>query len=368
MNYVLLTSTNAWGGIERKLVMLANKLVEKGHGVRLLLLRGGVVPYPEAVDPRITIERIPQAPWNLWLVSAIKRRLQRIEQPVLIFFKLGDAHFHPRLRQALPGVPALFVISSTLSKGLNGNARRKDQVVRALMSMDKLICVSHGVSHHIRSHYGIPAQRVEVIHNPLIDAAAPPATARCDHPWLQEERPSIPVFITAGRLVDAKDYPNLIRAFAIVRQKQECRLIILGEGIRRPQLEALVDELGLQQSVSLPGFIDHPVTCFRRASVFVLSSRNEGLGNVLVEALQSGIPIVSTDCPNGPAEVLEQGKLGILVPPRDTQALAGAMQQALTTPAPAAEQLAESLLRFDADRICERYIEAVRSITPASAR
>ena len=148
-----------------------------------------------------------------------------------------------------------------------------------------------------------------------------------DHPWFAPGAP--PVILGAGRLTEQKDFPTLIRAFALVRKKHPARLMILGEGEERSKLETLVQELGLEKEVSLPGFVDNPYKYMKRAAVFVLSSRWEGFPNVLVEAMALGTPVVSTDCPNGPAEILENGKWGELVPVGETQSLASAVLRTL---------------------------------------
>jgi glycosyltransferase involved in cell wall biosynthesis len=133
------------------------------------------------------------------------------------------------------------------------------------------------------------------------------------------------VVLGVGRLTAQKDFPSLIRAFAKVRAQKPCRLVILGEGELRGELEALVASLDLSADVALPGFTDNPFAWMRQSSLFVLSSAWEGFGNVLVEAMACGTPVVSTNCPSGPAEILENGRWGRLVPVGDVDALADAM-------------------------------------------
>jgi glycosyltransferase involved in cell wall biosynthesis len=294
---------------------------------------------------------------DLFLASKITKFLKSIERPLILVFKLNDAHVFAKISAKHPSLPTHFVINSTLSKGLSGNTRMVKHVSLTLNHMRKLICVSRGVAQHIISNYGIDADRVKVIYNPLIDRTATPEPDDCSHAWLSESSQTIPTYLSAGRLVSAKDFTTLIQAFAKVIKTQDARLIILGEGMLRQQLEALVNDLGLKNRVSLPGFVTHPKAYMRRANIFVLSSKNEGLGNVLIEALQSGTRVVSTDCPNGPREILLDGKLGPLVKPGDADALAEAMLATLTTPAPDPKLVAESLERFDADLITDQYLE-----------
>jgi len=138
--------------------------------------------------------------------------------------------------------------------------------------------------------------------------------------------------LSIGRLTKAKNYSTLIEAFAKVRQQRDVRLAILGNGEERPSLEGLVRRLGLENDVWLPGFVDPPYPYLARASVFVQSSIWEGFPTVIVEALAFGVPVVSTDCPSGPREILENGRFGELVPVGDVEALADAIRRALDVP------------------------------------
>ena len=191
--------------------------------------------------------------------------------------------------------------------------------------------VSRGVSDTLAAAAGVPERNITTIHNPVVmpdirTRAEEPA----DHPWLSDGGP--PVVLAAGRLSREKDYPTLIRAFALLAARRSCRLVILGQGEQRAALERLATSLGVADRLSLPGWVENPFAFMSRASVFVLSSIYEGLGNVLIEALACGCPCVSTDCPAGPAEILEDGRLGALVPVGDAGALADAIERVLDRP------------------------------------
>ena len=167
-----------------------------------------------------------------------------------------------------------------------------------------------------------------------------------------------------GRLVPEKDFPTLIEAFRRAAAERPCRLVILGEGPRRRELEGRVRALGLQGSVSLPGWVKNPYAFMARAALFILSSRHEGFGNVLVEALACGCPAVSTDCPAGPAEILEDPAL--LAPPGDPEALARVMLRTLARPADKAALRAKAA-RFSMERAVEGYEGVVESALRARA-
>ena len=198
---------------------------------------------------------------------------------------------------------------------------------------DAVVGVSEGVAGYVGKRFKVPPARVHTIYNPIVDdellikSQRPP-----EHPWLLEAQP--PTLIAVGRMTTQKDFPTLLRAFAVVRQKRDCRLIIFGEGSKRADLEALAKDLGISAAVSLPGFTLNPYAAMNRAALFVLSSRWEGLPTVLVEAMACGCPVVATDCPSGPDEILEGGRYGRLVPVGDVQALADAILQTLEEPLP----------------------------------
>jgi len=142
----------------------------------------------------------------------------------------------------------------------------------------------------------------------------------------------MPVILGAGRLNPQKNFSLLLRAFAGVRQQRSARLIIMGEGPQRPELEKLAQDLGVAADVALPGYVANPYAAFSRANLFVLSSDYEGLGNVLIEAMACGCPVVATDCPSGPREILSDGRYGALPPVGDAKAMAEAMACTLEAP------------------------------------
>src|SRR5690606_12307266 len=159
----------------------------------------------------------------------------------------------------------------------------------------------------------LPRNRIRVVYNPVFtEMLLQKAKEPIDHPWLQPGQP--PVILGVGRLAWEKDFPTLIKAFAKVKAQMNCRLIILGEGNLRKELEFLIESLGLEESVQLPGFVENPFAWMSRASLFVLSSVSEGLPNALIQAMACGTPVVSTNCPSGPNEIMEGGKWGALVP------------------------------------------------------
>jgi glycosyltransferase involved in cell wall biosynthesis len=173
--------------------------------------------------------------------------------------------------------------------------------------------------------FGLPLKKLVTIYNPI----KPSQRSRIDNDDEHRIRGDTPTILGAGRLVDEKDFSTLIRAFSRVRSERSSRLYILGDGDNRSSLIKVAENCGVKNNVYMPGFVEDPFAYMKLADVFVLSSRWEGFGNVLVEAMACGTPVISTDCPNGPAEILENGKWGQLVPVGDEEAMAEAIRTTL---------------------------------------
>jgi glycosyltransferase involved in cell wall biosynthesis len=218
-----------------------------------------------------------------------------------------------------------------------------------------VVAVSRGAADDLARTSGFPRNQVEVVYNPVITSSIMAlAKQEPGHPWFAPGQP--PVILGVGRLTRQKDFPTLIRAFAEVRRHREVRLIILGEGEDRSALEALIRQLGLSEDVALPGF-QNAMAYMANSALFVLSSAWEGLPTVLIEALAAGARVVSTDCPSGPREILQDGKLGALVPVGDAPALARAMQDALERPAGPVPL--EALKPYTMDAAVDHYLSVI---------
>ena len=227
---------------------------------------------------------------------------------------------------------------------------------RAFRRSDAIVAVSEGVREETSRICRIPRERIATIYNPVVTGEVQAlARAPLDHLWFQPGAP--PVVLGVGRLEEQKDFQTLIQAFARVRRQRPARLVILGEGTLRGELAALATALEVAEDVALPGFVRNPFVWMFRASVFALSSKWEGMGMALVEALACGCPVVSTDCHAGPAEVLcpeGEVEVGTLVPVGDDAALAAAIIATLDNP-PSREPLVERGMRFSTERAAECY-------------
>jgi glycosyltransferase involved in cell wall biosynthesis len=182
------------------------------------------------------------------------------------------------------------------------------------------------------------------------------ATLPVEHPWLAKDAP--PVVLGVGRLTEQKDFPTLLCAFTEVAKQRDARLIILGEGQLREALREQARQLGIADKVAFPGFTDNPWAWMRRSAVFVLSSRWEGSPNTLTEALALGTPVVSTDCPSGPRELLSGGDIAPLVPMGDITALSEAILSTLSNP-PEAATLVNAVKDYHQDVSAKGYLDAL---------
>jgi glycosyltransferase involved in cell wall biosynthesis len=289
------------------------------------------------------------------LVAYLKR-----ERPAVMLSAMKHANVTLLLAALLAhtGVPVIVSEHSTATVSLGLNPGIKSLVLRLFMKWlypfaHSVVAVSAGVAEDIRRLLRLDSRRVSVIYNPIVDTKLLSLVEQpVSHPWLLEK--TLPVVLSAGRLTAQKDFETLLRAFSVARQQRPMRLMILGEGELRGDLEAMVRNDGLNEDVALPGFVDNPYAYMRHADVFVLSSRWEGFGNVLVEAMACGVPVISTDCPSGPAEILEDGKWGRLVPVGDAESMAKAILDTLDDPGPSPKDRA---MEFSVERAANEYLK-----------
>ena len=218
-----------------------------------------------------------------------------------------------------------------------------------------IITVSNGIKEELALYTGLPPEKFTTIYNPVLNQTIREKSLESiNHPWFHKKEPT-PIILGVGRLVPQKDFSTLIKAFSRVRQNQPAHLVIVGEGRQRSELETLAQTLGIDQDVWMPGLSNNPYAFMSKASMLVLSSIYEGLPNVLIEALACGCPIVSTDCPSGPSEILLKGKYGTLVPIGDIQALAQAIHHTLNHP-PNRNDLLLRAADFDIEKISRQYL------------
>jgi glycosyltransferase involved in cell wall biosynthesis len=381
------------GGVQRMTSLLANGLAEQGARVDLVVCdsRGGlkeqVAPALELVTlghsnpltarlaalradpggaaamlrPLLTIK---YASPTLGYLPALARYLRRA-RPDSMFSATSYLNIEAVLARRLAAVPTRLVLSdrSHFSSGKPRKAWRQRHLAAAMqrtyLQADAITAVSNGVAADIAQSIGIPREAIITLYNPTI---TPDFAARAgqpiDHPWFADGAP--PVLLGVGRTTFQKDFATLLRAFAKTRADRPARLAIIGESNEKQaaRLHALAGELGVEDDFALLGYQANPLPYMARAAVFVLSSRYEGFPNVLLEALACGTPVVSTDCPSGPFEILDGGSFGTLVPMADPDALAAAILATLNAP-PDPARLEGRAAVFNYDTAIARYADVL---------
>lgn len=361
------------------MLVLAHALAARGHRVDLVvsnakgLFRSQISPLVRLVDIEDWWMRLP---WirtrkrRRALVSApaLARYLRR-ERPHVLLSASHYINLAALWGRRLAGTRTRLVIShhTQLSRAIANTSfpgRRRPllgwMVRHFYAAADAIVAVSNGVADNLAAVATLPRTGIHTIYNPVVTPElVVKAREPLDHPWFTPGVP--PVVLAVGRLAEQKDFPTLLRAFPRVRATRPVRLLILGEGGKRPELEALATALGVAGDVALPGVSENPFAYMARAAVFVLSSAYEGLPTVLIEALACGCPVVSTNCPSGPAEILEGGAYGPLVPVGDDAALAKAILSVLETP-PDPDRLRARAALFSVDRAVDRYLDVLLGV------
>ena len=384
------------GGVERTAVSLAQGFLERGLEVDLVLcrVRGPLLaevpsavrlvplrPAPTmlgrllvvAADPGGTPELARpvllswRPPSSYRMLPSLTRYLRR-EQPAALISAFPFENLLAIAAKRLAGVKTKVIVTerNTTTRSTRLGVKWKRRYLPALVRRqypmaDAIVAVSEGVADELAQHTGLPREQIVTIHNAVVsESVLAKAAAPVPHPWFAPGEP--PVVLGVGRLTEQKDFPTLLRAFARVRSTQPARLVIVGDGKpeARAELMRLAAELGCAMDVSLPGFTYNPFCYMAHAAVFVLSSLHEGLPGVMIQALACGAPVVSTDCPSGPREILEGGRHGRLVDLGDDRAMAEGISAALHEPGDRSARMARGL-QFSVDRAVDRYLGLLRT-------
>lgn len=365
---VLLSFSGA-GGVERMVTRLIRGFVARGHPVDLLTVRAAG-PHLEGLPTAVT--HVPLGSGHSLLALPALIGYLRRRRPAALLAAKDRAGRVAVLARALSGVPTRLVLrlGTHLSTAMAGKSTlsrwlRYWPIRQLYPRVDQIVAVSQGVADDIARIARLPPERIRVIRNPVIIPELEALAAEpLGHPWFQPGE--LPVLLAAGRLQRQKDFPTLLRAFARVSKETPCRLVILGQGRGRKGLERLIDALGLRERVQLAGFQPNPYPFMAQARLLVLSSAWEGSPNVLTEAMALGTPVVATDCPSGPRELLADGRFGLLVPVGDVDALARAIQETLCHPLPGS-RLRTAVSEYNLDTSTEGYLDAL-GVSPRAGR
>lgn len=352
------------GGLDRTVLKLASTMIENGLEVDIVSIKAGG-PFLKKVHPSANVIDLDESR----ALKALPKLISylKTEQPDAMI----SAQYYINIIAVWAVRLAKSATKTILTERLATSEDLKclNQLKKCLMPLfmrwaykkaDFVVAVSKGAAHDLARIIGINADSIKVIYNPTIDDSLfEKANQPLTHPWFEDKGP--PVILSVGRLTYQKDYHTLIKAFALVSETIDARLVILGEGEDRSELEDLAETIGVKEFISLPGFVDNPYNYMAKADLFVLSSRFEGMPNVLIEALALSTPVVSTDCPSGPAEILPASAL---VAMEDEVEMAAKIEKYLQdndAVQDLLENTAAKLKQFRPERSLESYMELINN-------
>jgi glycosyltransferase involved in cell wall biosynthesis len=345
------------GGAERVAVNLANGFSHRGYRVEMVLMSAtgdfltALRPEVRVVDLEVKRLRGVLFPLVRYLWHAQPGALLACMWPLTIIALMARwlARVNTRVVVAEHTTWSRAEITRSTLVRWQGRASMHLAFPRA----DGIVAVSQGAADDLALFARIDRNSITVIYNPVVGKVTPhTCEPLAPSGWLTGQHRRV---LAVGTLTRVKDYFTLLAAFAQLCQRLDARLLILGEGDCRPALEARAKQLGIEERLFMPGFVKDPSPYYQKADLHILSSTCEGFGNVIVEALAVGTPVISTDCPSGPREILRDGQFGRLVPVGDAAVLADAMAESLSTPHDQAALKARAQ-DFSIDKAVDQYL------------
>ncbi|NHN62508.1 glycosyltransferase [Haloarcula sp. JP-Z28] len=327
------------GGAEQVAITIANGLATRGYDIDLLLSRASGELRSE-LSEQVSIVELPPSTTPVVGVAAhlpfLATYLNK-RKPAALFPHLEHPSIVSLAINRFLNTDTAVIPTQHSAFGHEVEATPKDQIVRRIVprlypASDQIVSVSEGVADSLTDRTPVERSDISVLYNPVdVEQIRERASQPVEHEWVEGNDRDVVLFV--GRHARQKNLDGWVRAFEkIVNKNPDARAIIAGKGPCREQVQATVERLGLSDTVSLPGFVDNPYRYMRKSDVFLLSSRYEGLPTVLIECLAVGCPVVSTDCPSGPREILSDGEHGTLVPMDDIDGLANAVCDTLADP------------------------------------
>lgn len=358
MKIALFMDSFVGGGEQRAIVNLAKAMANTGNIIDIVCLhKEGPYLYLVPDNIRVVTLRVRKS----FLAVGPLAAYFRLSKPDVVMSTLTRCNVCALLAQriAFRSLPVLVKEATTPSLAYQNNKSMRTWILKKAASWTypmagSIIAVSKAAAEDMTRFFQLPPEKITILYNPVVTSdMLDKAELPSGHRWL--DRADRPVVLSVGRLVSEKDHATLLKAFAIAKRDIPCRLIILGEGPERQNLVELAKSLEISSDFDLPGFVDNPFAWMSKASLFVSASRREGLPNSIIEAMACGLPVVSTDCPSGPREILNGGRLGSLVKVGDVDSLAKSMIQGLESPI-SSETLKESVAKYNDHLISNRYL------------
>jgi glycosyltransferase involved in cell wall biosynthesis len=356
------------GGAEKVYFILANYFVNKGFQVDLLLTKKEGA-YIKQLDEKINIIELSSKRVSLDIYGL--RKYMKNSNPDVVMSAMTHCNIILSVSSFFMKCKIPIIVSE--HSNFSGSLKEMKPIQRFIFKFiggliyrkqRYIVAVSEGAKQALCSELKLKEDFINVIYNPFeIRKIQKDSSAGVLHQWLEKSR-KFKTLISVGRYTEAKDFFNLISAFEIVKKNIDARLIILGDGGLRLQLQSFITEKNMQNCIDLYGFVSNPFSYISKADLFVLSSKREGLSNVLIESMICGVPLVATDCPSGPKEILENGKWGKLVPVSDPEALSNAIL--LTLSEPNYFDYSDRVKVFDHRYIGDQYLEYMRQVSKSA--
>lgn len=347
------------GGAQRDMILLCNALAGKGARITILTLHPEG-PLRSLLDPSIPVVEVPGGQIR-YAVLGLRRSLRDLGPAAVISSEASLNLCTLIAARTLPWRKRPKVVLREV--GSPSFAERHDPYAqnriayrflrRLYRHADRIVALTEGARRDLHENFAVPDDLISVM---LTNAVIPPAVAERIAQWDGETGRENNLVVCVGRLSPEKDQRTLIRAMALMPADVNWRLAIVGDGAERSALETLVHEIGLADRIVFTGQVADPFAFTMRARVAVCASIYEGLCNALIEALACGTPVVSTNCPYGPFEILQDGRFGTLTPVGDAPALANAIAGALTEK-PDRDRLRGRGFDYTAQRAAERFLE-----------
>ena len=361
------------GGAEKMTVILANELAKLGHQV-IFYVRYDRGETRYLLDPEIKVfdmglsesSRISR---NLKNIRCLRGILKNPELDILLCITAEMSQVAAMATWMNPGrIPLVEVLHNTLSQETHSFQGMREKLFPVVdRRMDGVIAVSEAVRQDYIRLCGADPKRVFTVYNPVVsDSLFHMAQEPVRHPWLAKDR-KWNTLVLAGRLSEQKNHKLMFQAMKRLCGEADYRLILLGMGELEEELKSCCMALGLMEKVDFYGYVKNPYPFYAQADAVVLSSRYEGLPTVLIEALACGARVISTDCPSGPREILENGRYGTLVPPENAEALAEGIREALKRK-PDKKELEKRGRIFSVSESVRRYLEVLEQTEASCSR
>jgi len=364
----LLVANMNGGGAEKSMLNLAKGLHKRGINTDLVLCEAEGEYMSQAPDYLNIIDL--KRSRVLYAIQAIADYLKKNKPDVLIS-TLNRVNIAAVIARKISRVKTKIILreASTLGDERNSNLSLWEGIINTAARIvysagDEFVAQSYGSADDLINYTGINQEKVHVIYNPVVDDDIyTEAEKKSGNAWVDEGYDYI---ISAGRITPSKDFTTLILAFNELINNCNMRLIIIGKQNEKDEYDKLsnvIDNLGLKAIVSLPGFVQNPFPYYKHAKLLVSSSKLEGLPGTLIQAMACGCPVVSTDCPSGPSEILGKGKYGLLSPVGDYSQLAENMIKTLNNPL-SSEMLAKRALEFTVEKAVDKYMKVIEKLSP----